>query len=214
MKSHILKTCLLLALSPVALQAENLVVNGDFETGNGTAFWQAPGWYNCGTGLNQGTGARTDEGGVIITGIYSAVVNDRYVTDEAKFGSLAHAQTTKYIIQDGDSFSLSYEWRPADQWWQRSQDTIRFVLFATANDKLGGAKVWSSELTSDFFKDKPSGVMAVSATSSVVDPEAVGRVLFVMFYGVDTVNGGKDNTPHWAVVDNIEVKAVNEKPAP
>lgn len=213
MKSHILNACLLFALSPVALQAENLVVNGDFETGNGTAFYQTPGWYNCGTGLNQGTSARTDQGGAI-TGSYSATVSDRYITAESKFGPVTHVQKTNYTIQEGDSFPLSYEWRPADEYWQRAQDTVRFVLFATVNDKVGGAKVWSSELTSDFFKGNPSGVMAVSATSSVVDPEAVGRALFVMFYGVDTVNGGKDNTPHWARVDNIEVAPIKGKPAP
>ncbi len=213
MKSHILKSCLLFALSSVTLQAENLVVNGDFETGQGTAFYQTPPWYNAGTGLNQGTSARTDQAGVI-TGSFSATVSDRYITAESKLGPVAHVQKTKYIIQEGDSFTLSYEWRPADEYWQRATDTVRFVLFATANDKVGGLKVWSSELTSDFFRAKPSAAMAVSATSSVVDPEAVGRSLFVMFYGVDTVNGGTDGTPHWARVDNIEVTPIKGKQAP
>lgn len=211
MKLHILETSLLFAMSSVALQAENLVVNGDFETGAGTAFYQTPPWYNCGTGLNQGAGARIDQGA--ITGSYSAPVSDRYITEEKKLGPLAHVQKTKYLIQAGDSFSLSYDWRPADEWWQKATDTVRFVLYATADNKVGGAKVWSSELTSDFFRAQPSGAMSVSATSSVVPPEAVGKILLVMFYGVDTVNGGKDNTPHWARVDNIEVAAIKSKPA-
>jgi len=189
-----------------ALQAENLIINGDFETGEGNAFYQTPGWYNAGTGSNQGTNARSDEGAVV-SGSYSATVIDRYNTSEGKPGPLMYVQKTNYIIEQGDSFALSYEWKPADQYWQRSTDTVRFVLFATGNDNVGGPVVWSSELTSDFTKGGWETVKLVSDTTDVVNSEAVGRTLFVKFYGIDTVDSENGN-PHWARVDNIEVTAV------
>jgi hypothetical protein len=213
MKSLILKTCLLTALSSVTVQAENLVRNGDFETGKGNAFFASPPWYNRGTGLNQGTNARSDQGAVI-TGSSSAIVSDRYVTEGDKLGPSAHVQKTDHTIQEGDSFTVSYEWRPADRFWQRSTDTVRFVLYATANDKLAGPVVWSSELTSEFFEGNITNVTSVFETSSVVSADAAGSHLFVMFYGVDTVNGGTDGTPHFARVDNIEIKAISKGEAP
>jgi hypothetical protein len=208
MTTHILKTCLLAALTSTAVHAENLVINGDFEAGTGKEFYKTPPWYNRGAGLNQGDPARSEQ--AVIAGSHSAVVNDRYITAEEKFGNIAHVQKTGYTIKEGDSFSLSYEWRPADEHWQRATDTIRFVLYATADNKIGGRVVWSCVLTSDFFKAKHTSLMAVSQTTDVVDSEAVGQLLFVMFYGVDTVNGGTDGTPHFARVDNIEVNAVNK----
>lgn len=208
MKSTIPVTCILATLSVFTAHAQNVVKNGDFETGKGNEFYSTTGWYNRGTGLNQGAPARTDTGSVI-TGTHSASVNDRYVTDGGKFGPTAHAQKTDHVIKDGDSFVLTYEWRPADEYWQRSTDTIRFVLYATANNKVSGPVVWSSEFTSGFFKGNPNNVMQVSETTEPVNADAVGGNLFVMFYGVDTANGGLDGTPHWARVDNIEVKALN-----
>lgn len=212
MKASILKACLLIALPSAAHCAENLVVNGDFETGTGNAFYQTPPWYNCGAGLNQGANARVDTGAVI-TGTHSATVIDRYNTTDDKPGPIAYVQKTKHTIQEGDSFALSYEWRPSDEYWQRAKDTIRFVLFATGNDKLSGQKVWSSVLTSDFLRSKPGSIQAVAQTSEVVNADAVGRELFIMFYGLDT-GDSETGEPHWARVDNIELRAVNEKAAP
>lgn len=200
-------------MTSLAVQAENLVVNGDFESGTGNEFYATPPWYNCGTGNNQGTPARNDRGAVI-SGSFSAIINDRYQTAQKKCGPSAFLQKTGYTIEDGDSFSVSYEWRPADEWWQRATDTVRFVLFATANNKPNGHVVWSSELTSDFLKGKPDGVMAVSQTTDVVNSDAAGATLFVMFYGVDTQNGGEDSTPHFARVDNIEIKAIPQPAKP
>ena len=212
MKPHILNLCLAAALSSVTLHAQNLVTNGDFESGSGTAFYQTPPWYNCGAGFNQGANARSDKGAVI-TGDYSAAVIDRYNTTENKGGPVCYVQKTNYKIEKGDSFALSYSWRPADKYWQASKDTVRFVLFATANDKVGGSVIWSSELTSDFYTGKAGAPMAVTATTDVVNDEAVGAVLFVKFYGIDT-GDSESGEPHWALVDNIEVSAVKGSAAP
>lgn len=213
MKSSLLKICALIALSSVAAQAEepkNLVENGDFETGTGKAFYETPPWYNWGKGLNQGTSARLDESAVI-DGSFSASVNDRCSVAEGKYtANVCFNQKTKYIIRQGDSFSFSYYWFPADTYWQTSRDTIRFVLFATADDKMSGPVVWSSEHLSDFFKGSIRSAMAVRQTSSVVTPEAVGKVLFVQFHGLDTVDGETGNW-HYARVDNVVVSVLDPK---
>lgn len=210
MKSLFLSACFATFLISIPAQGgENLVKNGDFEDGEGPEFFNTPGWYNRGGGSNQGAPARSDSRtSSVITGSYSASVNDRYITADEKFGPTAHSQKTDYTIQEGDAFSLTYEWRPADEFWQRTNDTIRFVLYATSNDKVAGPVVWSSELTADFFKGKPENVVQVSQNTEPVTPEAVGHNLFVMFYGIDTVNGGLDGTPHWARVDNIQVSVL------
>lgn len=212
MKFRFFPICIFAVLASAFAHAENLVDNGDFESGDGTAFFKTPPWYNRGEGLNQGTNARSAEGAVI-TPAYSASVNDRYQTTAGKFGPIVYAQKTSHIIQAGDSFSLIYEWRPADKHWQKSTDTIRFVLYATENDKLGGPVVWSSELTSDLFKGDFSSVMLVEQKSDVVDEFAVGKALFVMFYGLDTDDSETGST-HWARVDNIEIQANNDSKAP
>lgn len=204
-----MKECYLLplalsALSPVSLFAQNLVVNGDFEDGKGTAFYATTGWYNRGAGLNQGTTARIDKG-VVIAGSFSATVSDRYNSVEGKFGPVVHAQKTTHTIKAGNTFTLTYDWRPVDSFWQTGRDTVRFVLYATFDNRMGGPVVWSSELTSDFYRGDITLGKNVSAISSVVNPEAVGKALFVMFYGLDTVDGVEGST-HYARVDNIVVE--------
>jgi hypothetical protein len=49
--------------------------------------------------------------------------------------------------------------------------------------------------------------MSVNQTTEPVNSEALGAVLFLKFYGLDTANSDS-GSPHWARVDNIEVKAV------
>lgn len=204
MQARYLIPLALAALSSLPLHAQNLVVNGDFENGQGTAFYATPPWYNGGAGLNQGTGARSDKGPVI-TGSFSAIVSDRYNAVEGKFGSLAHTQKTTHTIKAGDSFTLSYDWRPADKNWQTNRDTVRFVLYATFDNRMGGPVVWTFEHTSEFYRGNIEMGKDVFAISSVVTKEAVGKNLFILFHGMDTVDG-VEGSIHWARVDNIVVE--------
>jgi hypothetical protein len=204
MQTRYLISLALSSLSSASLFAQNLVVNGDFEDGTGTAFYATTGWYNCGVGLKQGTTARTDKGAVI-TGFFSATINDRYNSVEGKFGPVVHSQKTKYVIKAGDSFTLTYDWRPADSYWQTGRDTVRFVLYATSDDRMAGPVVWSSEHTSDLYRGSIDLGKNVFAISSVVKTEAVGKALFINFYGVDTVDG-VEGSHHYARVDNIVVE--------
>lgn len=214
MKTTLLLACAL-ALSALPLSAvepENLVENGDFQTGNGNQFYAITGWYNCGTGLNQGASARTDTGPGL-PGEFSATINDRFDSANNKFGPTAHSQRTKHVIQAGDAFSLSYDWRPADEFWQKRRDIVRFVLFATEDNNLSGPRVWSETLDSDFFFGRHTEIKFVSQETKVVPAAAVGKRLFILFHGLDTEDGTTGNT-HYARVDNIKVSLLPELKKP
>lgn len=203
MKKSILCLCALSALPSWAAQSANLVANGDFETGTANFFWGTPGWYNMGKGKRQDVNARSDKA-PIIAGRYSVGVNDRYDAANKELGSVAHSQITKHIIQPGDVFTLSYDWQPLDQFWQTGRDTVRFTVFATSDDTLGGKIVWSVDLDSDFYRQPLGTVKSVVQELPRVPEAAVGRKLMFMFHGMDTVDGVNGNT-HFARVDNVSI---------
>lgn len=195
--------CISLALASLRLAAatpQNLVTNGDFESGSNTSFWGTPGWYNQGKGLNQGTGARSEKNA--LAGAFSAGVSDRYDAENREFIGLAHSQITSHIIQPGDTYTLSFDWRPIDDYWQRNRDTVRFIVYATADDTLRGQVVWSAEVTSDFFRQPLGTVKTVVQELPMVASAAHGKKLLLTFHGIDTVDGIR-GSPHFARVDNV-----------
>lgn len=202
MKTPFVAACLASASFLSGAEPQNLIQNGDFQSGAGVAFHSTPPWYNRGTGLNQAVNARVDLGG----GAYAATINDRYDAAAGKFGPTAHTQRTNHVIQAGDVFTLCYDWRPLDEYWQKRRDTVRFVLYATADDTIGGREVWSVSLTSDFFLGDIKVFKSVTQETAVVGAAAVGKKLMVTFHGLDTEDGvgGK---PHYARVDNIVLTA-------
>jgi hypothetical protein len=184
----------------------NLLTNGDFETGGGGTFDETPGWYNRGQGDKQDSRARTNT--MAHGGSYSATVSDRYDVAKSAFSWVAHCQKTTYTIKAGDSFSVSYFWRPVDSGWQLGRDNVQFVLFSTDNNTVGGNLLWSSTLTSGNFAGADLTVWkSVSDQTSVVAPASVGKALFVCFYGVDR---GKilSTDVGYARVDDIVVTAI------
>jgi hypothetical protein len=210
MKNVFLCICALSTIPVWATQSANLVNNGDFETGTANFFWGTPGWYNMGKGKKQDLNARSERP-PIIAGRYSVGVNDRYDAGSKEHSALAHSQITKHIIQPGDVFTLSYDWFPLDQFWQNARDTVRFTLFATSDDTLGGKVVWSVELDSDFYRQALGTVKSVVQELPVVPEIAVGRKLMFMFHGIDTVDGVNGNT-HFAKVDNVSITVELPKP--
>lgn len=200
MKALLCTAALLVALPLGAATPQNLVTNGDFETGSNASFWGTPGWYNLGKGLNQGTAARSDKSA--LAGGFSAGVSDRYDAAKQEFTGLAHSQITTHIIQPGDSYTLSFDWRPLDDYWQRNRDTVRFVVYATEDDTLRGKVVWSAVVTSDFFRQPLGTVKTVVEELPKVSPAAEGKKLLLTFHGLDTVDG-VTGSPHFAKVDNI-----------
>jgi hypothetical protein len=140
MKSPLPNTCLLAALSAISAHAENLVKDGGFEPGDELAFYKTQPWHNRVKGLNQGHNARS-VADTLISGTYSATVVDRKGAGQNEFGPLAYAPQTKHAIRAGESFLISYDWCPRDEYWQRHADTVRFVLYATVEDPMGGPLV-------------------------------------------------------------------------
>lgn len=175
-----------------------VVINGDFETGSNLTFEGTPNWYNRGLG---GQEADARSGSLNLAGSsFNAVISDAYDTANNTFGGLAHSQKTNYQILEGDYFQLTYQWRDAFN-WQENRDVVRFVLFATDNDTLAGNVAWTTTLDAP-FSTQATTWESVSHASDVVNSNAVGQILFVNFYGVDTV--GPSDTG-FARVDNIVV---------
>lgn len=209
MKAPLCAAIVLASLRLGADTPQNLVTNGDFESGANVSFWGTPGWYNLGKGLNQGTGARSEKN--VIAGAYSAGVSDRYDAAKKEFTGLAHSQITTHIIQPGDTYTLSFDWRPVDDYWQRNRDTVRFIVYATDDDTLRGQVVWSAVVTSDFFRQPLGTVKTVVDELPVVGAAAHGKKLLLTFHGIDTVDG-VSGSPHFAKVDNIFLTLTPSKP--
>ena len=142
--------------------------------------------------------------GVPGLGAYAATINDRYDAATGKLGPTAHFQETAHVIRQGDSFTPSHQWRPFDDFLQKSRDTVRFVLSATEGDTLGSPMVWSVTLNSDFFTGSIISMKDVTHTAGVVPAAAVGKKLMNCFFGLDTEDGvtGKTN---FARADNIVI---------
>ncbi len=199
--SRVSAVVLLTLFSKLSAQT-NLVTNGDFETGGGTTFDTTPGWYNMGKSQNQDSKARSNT--LAHGGSYSATISDRYDIETGAFSWVAHCQKTTYTIKEGDSFAISYFWRPSDIGWQRGRDNVQFVLFATDNNTLAGNAVWSATLVSGNFPGNDIKIWKnVEARTGVVSPLAVGKTLFVSFYGFD--RGGLSSDAGYARVDDIVV---------
>jgi hypothetical protein len=214
MKATFLLASFALAASSLAAAApaDNLVTNGNFEDGKGLQFYATTGWYNCGKGTRQDLNARTDSD-VLMYGVYAATVNDRYDAANKQYSLLVHSQRTAYSVKEGDVFTINYVWRPFETYWQMSRDTIRFFLYATSDDKMNGPVVWSSTHDSEFFVGSPDVVKPVSQKTSPVTAAAAGKRLFVVFHGVDTVDGVEGAT-HFARVDNIVVTVSGKSTTP
>lgn len=209
----VLFSLLFVAGSSALAQRANLVSNGDFEAGPSGAetynFESTPGWYNWGQGLNQRTNARSNVS-ASRGSRYSAVISDRYNIDlgselfaRDQFGSVVHSQRTGHVIRTGDSFQLSYDWTTGYR-WDGLRGQVRFVLFATDNDALGGSVVWSEVFDSGRHGGREGDWRDVTLSGQPVPAAAAGRTLFVAFYGFLDAAALR-NHPGYARVDNIVV---------
>jgi hypothetical protein len=209
MKKLLIITGLLSGLSSASVPGQNLVTNGDFEAGSNLTFDGTPNWFNRGTAGQAGS-ARGDNLNLLGSD-FNAVISDRYNFGTSTFGPVAHSQRVtagSYKIQGGDFFSLSYDWRDASG-WEQAHDQVRFVLFATVNDTLAGTVVWSETLDSG-TSSAAATWESVSQTTGTVTLAAVGKDLFIQFYGVDLNSEGISTTTGFARVDNISVSAIPE----
>jgi len=191
----LLALTLVLAALPMHSPKANLVKNGDFEEGPAEltkySFAQSPGWWNRAKRENaQSNNARAISDHH--TG-FSATVNDR--GDAATLFS----QKTKHIIQHGDEYQLTLDimahldWEPSDK--------VRVILYATEDNNGGGNVVWEEAV--EFQDISGSSWISESHTFAAVPPAAVGKNLFINFYGVDPDLSDQDAKWGFVRVDNI-----------
>lgn len=204
------------SLALASLNAQNLVSNGGFETVTGSTpytFAELADWSNLGTGAAT-TGA-AQVATPSMTGVNLGLVDNTYNRDGSSFGFRAHVQDTGYVIASGDSFNVSYDWRPssANGSWGPS-DELRFILYATSDNTALGTQVWI-EIFDSGTQTTLNTEYSVSDTSEIVTSGAVGQNLFVNFYGlrktgsVPTTGG----TAGYAGIDEISVSVVPEPSA-
>lgn len=208
------------ALSSLALTpsfAQNLVTNGDFESGGGSgterSFDVTSNWFNRGTG-DQETQVARRELASPLTGSFIGQINDRYNVvdatgdfDSSAFGAVTHSQKTSYTIQSGDSFSFSYDWQDRFN-WNDGLDEVRLVLFSTDTNTLAGNVVWSS-IHDSGTSTVNNAFQEASGTSSTVAASAVGQDLFLNVFGFQN-NGNLSANSGFAGIDNLSVSVVPE----
>jgi hypothetical protein len=188
----ILLLATLLAVLPLHSPFANLVNNGDFEAGptetTKYAFWETPGWWNrAKTDNAQGANARVnsmDESG------FNATVNDR--------GDMvsSFSQNTKHTIEHGDEYEISLDMRAGMDW--QGADRLEVILFATSDNTLSSSVVWEEIV--EMGEAVGTDWTTETHTFKPVPPAAVGKTLFLNFYGVDPAESQKAG---FLRVDNI-----------
>ncbi len=183
MIKYLLLTALVAGM-PIKTSLANLLKNSDFEAGKSDdktyPFWQTPGWYNLAkNGPKQDANARTSLEGSTEGSKYSAVFND-HGEDISYF-----AQKTEHTIAAGEIFEVSLDWISGYKW--KSHDVLRVVVFATANNNIGGQRLWEDTFDFEFA---PKGTWdKVNHAFKPAPLEADDKPLFFGFYGVDPTQG-------------------------
>ena len=193
--------------------------NAGFESGTGSNttrnFNATDNWFNRGTDGTAEIARRLyDTTGTLASGDYVGQITDRYNVldassdfDSAAFGDAVHSNKTSYTISSGDYFNIGYVWHDEFR-WNNALDEVRFVLFATDTDTLGGNVVWSSVMDSG-IRQVEDEFESVSDTSSIVSSEAVGQLLFLNIFGFQN-DGAMSGNTGYARIDNITVSVVPE----
>lgn len=198
MKTRRLLTIALALSAFTALQAaDNLLTNGDFEAAPTEeevySFSLTPEWYNrADNGKRQDIIARSrkDNQG---DSAYTASVNDNQTPNSI------FSQRTKHVIKAGEVYQVSLDWRPSFRW--RAGDLVRVKVFATLNDKLGGAVVW--EDSADFENSDGQSWNKAEHTFQPAHPDAEGKLLYFNFQGVGNMEALDKRDVGFARVDNI-----------
>ena len=193
--------------------------NAGFEYGTGTNttrnFNATDNWFNRGTDGTAEIARRVvDTTGTLANGDYVGQITDRYNVltatsdfDSAAFGDAVHSNKTSYTISSGDYFDIGYVWQDEFR-WNNALDEVRFVLFATDDDTLGGNVVWSSVMDSG-TRQVEDAYESVSDTSTVVSSEAVGQTLYLNIFGFQN-DGAMSGNTGYARIDDITVSVVPE----
>jgi hypothetical protein len=197
----LLVTVLTVTVSNV--NAQNLVINGDFEASGGQgvarSFNVTESWYNR-AGEQTAVARRSDLN--LDGSSFNAVIVDR------SGKPFIHSQKMEHLIAAEDIYAVRFDLMANAVSWN-NRDFVRVLLFATQDNQVQGKVVWEH-----IFDGAPSAGMlgtweAVGGRTDVVATEAVGKRLFINFYGMDPF--GEDfGKPGYARLDNLSVTVVQQ----
>ena len=184
------------------------ILNGNFNAGSADGdttddnFQSTPDWVNVGgTPTMQSTRTNLPSP----DGTRNAVLS---LSGDRIFGS--ELGLNGYIMSEGDTFDVQYEWRDAFN-WNDNLDKVEVTLFTTDDDTITGGV---TELVSDF-----SELSTANNTYETVDHDAfytassedAGKRLFLYFKG--TNGEGSDNNG-FARFDNLTLEVTQAIPEP
>lgn len=171
---------------PAAL-VQNVVVNGDFETGTDTTFALTTPWYNTATGLDQNVAVRGNS--QFNSGAYSGTLVDS--------GARISNQKTSHVIASGDTLVTRFAWRELSDW--AATDKINVRLFYTSDNTLAGTQTIITTITDT--KSAGATWKLFYSNPVVVPAGAVGKNLFVELKG-ENVAG---TLPGFCSIDDLVV---------
>jgi len=94
------------------------------------------------------------------------------------------AQSTEHTLSEGDSFSLSYQWRDAFNWNDQT-DQVNIILFVTADDLIESERTIIASSASPYSTINNTYETVSANDFFVADLTYVGRTVFV---AIDTIS--------------------------
>jgi hypothetical protein len=184
------------------------ILNGNFNAGSADGdttddnFQSTPDWVNVG-GAPTMQSTRTNVASP--DGTRNAVLS---LSGDRIFGS--ELGLNGYIMSEGDTFDVQYEWRDAFN-WNDNLDRVEVTLFTTDDDTITGVV---TEIVTDL-----SELSTTNNTYETVDHDAfftassedAGKRLFLYFQGL---SGDGSDTNGFARLDNFTLEVTSAVPEP
>ena len=183
MKSKLIPA-LLIGLTCAAFAQKTTLIgpglrNGDFnedtDPTDQRTFADTPFWENI-AGPQTGISARTNL--TNLSGSRNAQVSQA--------PNHLSAQSTGHILAEGDSFSVSYEWRDAFQWIDAT-DKVNIILFVTTDDLISSERTIIGSTASPLSTLDNTYEPVIANDFFIADDTYVGKTVFV---GIDTLSPG------------------------
>lgn len=159
--------------------------NGSFENPTATGSQSSADFWSF--GFNSDQLERLDNDGNTPDGDYTAVIG----TNNDGSANSGVYQNTSYVVNAGDSFSLSFDWGAAYNW--AAADDLNWRLFTTSDNTSGGTV---SEIAIGSVSGKNASTLPLTnwTTANVLIEGGtiiganVGQQLFVEFYEANGLN--------------------------
>ncbi|MGB0644581.1 MAG: PEP-CTERM sorting domain-containing protein [Akkermansiaceae bacterium] len=212
LKFHRITCSLAVSLSTFTAQGAVIIggdiLNGNFNAGSADGdttddnFQSTPDWVNL-NGAPTMQSTRTNLASP--DGSRNAVLS---LSGDRIFGS--ELGLNGYIMSEGDTFDVQYEWRDAFN-WNDNLDRVEVTLFTTDDDTITGVV---TEIVTDL-----SELSTTNNTYETVDHDAfftassedAGKRLFLYFQGL---SGDESDTNGFARLDNFTLEVTSAVPEP